>query len=284
MPRRSIKYSTPDNLNVVDIRTGKVSQAPSLPVICANFRHFRIASGMEQKEIAERIGVYKNAISSWETGRTRPDINFIPAICRELKITPYELLGMPEDKPMLSKRSEQMLRNYETLDDKYKNHIDSVMQSILTIQEEENVPDLYPIELMRDRLAAGSSVNFFDITESDTLYLHDSKYLARADCLFRVTGNSMKPRFHDGDLVYVERFPKASPLSYGEIGAFAIGNETYIKQFEEDGLHSLNPEYSTIRYDAYSTDIYTIGRVLGIVDPALIATDDEVNLFRKYNQ
>ena len=282
MPRRSIDYSTPGNLKKIDPKTGKVVDAPTLPIICANFRHFRIASGLEQKEIAERIGVLKNAISNWETGRARPDINLIPAICRVLNITPYDLLGMPEDKPMLAARSEKLLKDYELLDDKYKNHVDTVVQSLLNIQEEERIPDLHEIELVPFSLAAGTSNNFYDITNTETVYLHDSGYLSRADCLFSVNGNSMEPRFHNGDYVYVERFPKAAPLSYGEIGAFCFGNETYIKQYEEDGLHSINPSYPTMRFDEDGASVLLIGRVLGIVDSALIATPEEIRVFCKY--
>ena len=124
MPRRSIDYSVPDGLQVIDIKTGKPAEESSLPVICRNIRHYRIASGMEQKEFAERIGVHKNAVSSWETGRTRPDINLIPSICRELSITPYELLGINDDraKQALPKRAEALLRSYLQLEEKYKSH------------------------------------------------------------------------------------------------------------------------------------------------------------------
>ena len=282
MPRRSIDYSTPDNLKRIDPNTGEVVDTPSLPIICANFRHFRIASGLEQKEVAERIGVYKNAISNWENGRARPDINLIPAICRELHITPYDLLGIPEEKQMMAARSEKLLKNYEKLDDKYKNHVDTVVQSLLAIQEEEQVPDLHEIELVPVRLAAGPSNNFYDISSAETCYLHDSGYLSRADCLFSVNGDSMEPQFHNGDYVYVERFPKASPLSYGEIGAFCVGSETYIKQYAEDGLNSLNPAYSTMRFDEEGSPVFAIGRVLGVVDPESFATPEEIRLFCKY--
>ena len=45
----------------------------------------------------------------------------------------------------------------------------------------------------------------------------------------------------------------------------SIGNETYIKEYQEDGLHSLNPSYPTIRFDE-NVSVYLIGRVIGILD------------------
>ena len=79
----------------------------------------------------------------------------------------------------------------------------------------------------------------------------------------------MEPDYHNGDLVLVERIPDAPSLSPGEIGAFIVGNETYIKRYEEDGLHSLNPAYPTMHFDEEAS-VYLIGRVLGILAQAAV--------------
>ena len=283
MPRRSIDYSVPDGLQVIDIKTGKTIEESPLPVICRNIRHYRIASGMEQKEFAEKIGVHKNAVSSWENGRTRPDINLIPAICRELSITPYELLGINDEhaKTALPKRAEALLDSYLQLDEKYKTHVDTVVQSLLRIQEEENVPELERLDLYPLSLAAGPGENFYDITETTAVYLHNC--IPRADALFPVNGSSMEPDYHNGDYVYVELIPDGSPLRYGEIGVFLVGNTYYIKQYEKDGLHSLNSAYSPMLFDADFTSVYLIGRVLGVVPPEDIATPEEEQLYLKYH-
>ena len=70
----------------------------------------------------------------------------------------------------------------------------------------------------------------------------------------------------------------ATDLTDGEIGAFIVRNETYIKKFTEDGLHSLNPAYPVMMFTDEET-VYVIGRVLGILDPADIATESDVNRF-----
>ncbi len=38
----------------------------------------------------------------------------------------------------------------------------------------------------------------------------------------------MDPTYHDSDLVLVEWIPDAPQLTSGEIGAFIVGNETYV--------------------------------------------------------
>ena len=86
----------------------------------------------------------------------------------------------------------------------------------------------------------------------------------------------MEPVYHNGDLVLVERIPGGADLKEGETGAFIIGNETYIKNLGKDGLHSLNPDYKTIRF--HDNDIvYLIGRVLARLDPDKdIARQDDI--------
>ena len=110
-------------------------------------------------------------------------------------------------------------------------------------------------------------------------YLYDVPWLDRADCVFKVNGDSMEPEYHSGDYVLIERIPDAPELKHGEIGAFAIGNELYIKEFQEDGLHSLNTKYPVMTFDD-DTKVYLIGRVLSVVDQKDIATDEDVRLYQ----
>ena len=280
MSRRSIDYSAPGYVNVIDIKTGKFVEAPALPVVCASIRHNRIVLGLEQKELAARLGVHKNAISSWETGRTRPDLSLIPAICRELGITPYELFGMKEPEVLYTPREERLVSNYRKLEEKYRKHVDTMMQSLVQAQETDNVPELYEIAFQPTRLAAGPDAAIRDITEAETIYLHDTPLLHRADYLYQVNGDSMEPTFHNGDIVFVEYIPHGAPLQFGEIGAFAVGNECYIKEYQPDGLHSHNKRYPVMRFDD-DASVYLIGRVLGQVDSGLIASDQEIRRYLK---
>ena len=63
----------------------------------------------------------------------------------------------------------------------------------------------------------------------------------------RVAGDSMEPRFHSGQTVWVHQQPKLEP---GEIGVFLYDGSAYLKQLRRDGgrvfLHSLNPAYADL--------------------------------------
>ena len=68
-----------------------------------------------------------------------------------------------------------------------------------------------------------------------------------ADYGVRVAGNSMEPRYLDGQTVWVQY---RRTLRSGEIGIFLYDDNAYLKQLivDPDGvrLHSLNPEYGDI--------------------------------------
>ena len=96
MARRKIDLSVPAAATVVNAVTGAAVERSPLPVLCDRIRFYREKSGMEQKDFARRVGVTANAASNWECGRSRPDVNLLPAICRALDITLYELYGEAE--------------------------------------------------------------------------------------------------------------------------------------------------------------------------------------------
>jgi len=58
-----------------------------------NIKHFRLQKGLSQTQIAEKIGVSRQAISNWESGKTYPDLDNIVLLCKVYEITTDELLG-----------------------------------------------------------------------------------------------------------------------------------------------------------------------------------------------
>ena len=95
MARRKIETPTVPGSIVVDLNSGKTLEKALPAMICSRIKFFREKLGMEQKALAAQIGVTFNAVSNWECGRSRPDLNLIPAICEALHISLYDLYGMP---------------------------------------------------------------------------------------------------------------------------------------------------------------------------------------------
>lgn len=279
MPRRTFDRSTSNTGNVIDMKTKKPVEKAALPIICERIRYYREREGIEQKELAKALGITGNSISNWENGRSRPDINLIPGLCRLLHVTLYELFDMDDPTIRLTAVEQMHIDTYRQLSRGNRYAVDKLTDSLLTVQRAEECRDIRQLPFYDRKLAAGIG----DPTEFEDkftpLFLYADKIDSRADCVFGVNGDSMEPAYHDGDLVLVERIPDGADLKEGETGAFIIGNETYIKNLGKDGLHSLNPDYKTIRFHDHDI-VYLIGRVLSILDPDKdIARPDDVEKY-----
>ena len=139
-------------------------------------------------------------------------------------------------------------------------------------------PEIRKLTYFERSLAAGIGDPTEFEEEGTPIYLYASREVDRADYVFSVNGDSMEPDFHSGDKVLVSKIPNAPDLQYGEIGAFIIGNETYIKVYRKDGLESLNPAYKTMQFED-SDAVYLIGRVSGVLKATQIAKADDIQRY-----
>lgn len=53
----------------------------------------RKQQNMTQKDLAERLGVSDKTVSKWETGKSLPDMSYLPDLCGCLKVNVNELLS-----------------------------------------------------------------------------------------------------------------------------------------------------------------------------------------------
>lgn len=279
MPRRKMELSAQQNGTVIDMKTGEKKEKTPLPVICERIRFYREKQHMEQKELAAFLGLKsKNTISNWENGRARPDVSLLPGICEKLGITLYDLFGLEDPAPRYTNKQKKHLAGYDSLTTGHQFAIDQMIKSLHQVEDAENCPDIRRLTYHDRRLAAGigDPTEFED--KGTPLYVYSSPEANRADCVFSVNGNSMEPDYRNGDLVLVKRIYNSGDLSYGDIGAFIVGNETYIKEYQEDGLYSLNPAYDPMHFDE-EMNVYLIGRVIGVLDPKSIATNADVERY-----
>ena len=262
----------------------KMESEAGLPAVCGRIRSLRERLGMEQKVLAARLGVTANAVSNWENGRSRPDLNLLPALCRALNVTLPELFGAQIPAGDVSADELRFIGRCRVLNAGHRAAVEQLVDALLEAQGGQETPDAEPLPPIRrlirfDRPLAAGVGDPTEFEEAGTpIWLYDSPETEKADCVFSVNGESMEPAFKSGDMVLVSRIPDAPALQYGEIGAFIAGNETYIKVYEKDGLHSLNPAYPPLHFDE-STPVFLIGRVMGRLDPRRIVPPAEVERY-----
>ena len=226
-----------------------------------------------------------NAISNWENGRTRPDFSVVPKLCEALGITLYELYGIDSKQDAYTAKEKSMVERYRGLSHPHQLAMDSLLSSLEAAETVGSFPEIIKLTLCDKGLAAGfdGGAEFEDNGTPIYLYPNTNAAIRQADLVFPVNGDSMEPEYHDGDLVLVEKYPGCPELQYGEVGAFMIGNSTYIKIYEEDGLESFNDKYDTMTFTEYD-NVTLIGRVLGILEPASIASTKDAERYEAMHE
>ena len=107
-------------------------------------------------------------------------------------------------------------------------------------------------------VSAGPGV-YLDDTTTEEISIPDNEKTYACDFALRISGNSMEPIYHHGDLVLVE---DCDSVEVGELGIFVLDGDGYFKKFGGDRLISLNPEYGDILIKNFSEAI-CCGRVIG---------------------
>lgn len=59
-----------------------------------NIKKARLRAELTQKELADMINVKHNSISDWENDKTEPNVDNIADLCKALRVSPDQLLGI----------------------------------------------------------------------------------------------------------------------------------------------------------------------------------------------
>lgn len=67
--------------------------------VAKNLLYYRKKNKITQKELAEKLGVKHNAISSWENGVNSIDIDTLFRVCQIFGITVNDMYGISSNEP-----------------------------------------------------------------------------------------------------------------------------------------------------------------------------------------
>ena len=214
--------------------------------------------GFSQSELAaalaeDGIEVTNQAISKWETGSTLPNAKQFLALCRALEIEDIAgTFGSAPEGGILAGLSPVGRR-------KAMDYIELLRDSGRYSLQPEPVK-MRTLPLYSLAVSAGTG-QFLDSEDYDMTEV-GPEVPDGANFGVRVAGDSMEPRFHDGQTVWVSQ---QHSLMTGEIGIFLYDGCAYLKQLVAgDGylaLHSLNPAYPDIRI-APALPLRVLGKVL----------------------
>ena len=193
------------------------------------------------------VTVQISAISKWETGETIPNTYQFLALCNILGFSEtLERLGWAPDpdKLLLNDRGLARLEEYR------QDLIASGRYRPLRMERAEVRCIDMPVSLLR--VSAGTGA-FLDEDSFETVSFPETQIPHGAEFGVRVSGDSMEPVYHDGQIVWVRRCETLRP---GEVGIFFYDGDGYLKMYSEqktgDGpetrpvLVSFNKNYAPI--------------------------------------
>lgn len=228
--------------------------------------------GMTTKELSEKSGIPLGTLNKLLAGIVEePKISVAKSLASALGTTLGALTGEATNAPA-SEDEKKLLTDYRAADDYGKALIrkvaemesgrtadtgESAEEKALRLTESENSAFI-TLPLYITPVSAGTGT-FLDGSAAETIDVRASFAAEQADFALRVSGNSMEPRFKNGDVVLVHQ---QNNVLFGELGIFIADGEGYFKRFMGDRLHSLNPEYPDIPLHRFD-DFLCCGKVVG---------------------
>jgi len=222
--------------------------------------------GLKQSELGVLLGVTGSAVGNYENGVSSPKADILYRVFDVLKCDANYLFQdeMQELQTEHYSAAEiKMIKKYRALDEHGTDMVDIVLDreyarcfALRDIEESTTLSRVIPFPQLPASAGAGY---FLDGSDVETLEIPATEEYRQVDFAVRVSGDSMVPLYHDGDIVLVRQQPA---VEVGEIGVFSVDNSGYIKEQGADRLISLNPDYDDIYINAEAS-VRCFGRVLG---------------------
>jgi phage repressor protein C with HTH and peptisase S24 domain/DNA-binding Xre family transcriptional regulator len=246
--------------------------------------------------LSEMTGIPLGTLSKILAGISdSPKLSNVVAICDALGCSlDYIILGIPENHNnfTLDAGEIRLVENYRKLDTHGKELcalvVDKELQRVTCSEySEKSGAKVLSADEVRARIAeAGASKHFgkrairlyelpvsagigefldesssvfADEDAGERIYIPDNSKTAEADFALKISGNSMEPKYKDGDILLVT---DCDSVEVGEPGIFLLDGSGYFKIFGGDRLISLNKSYGDIMLKDFQS-VWCGGRVIG---------------------
>lgn len=225
---------------------------------------YKKIKNLTNKDISEITGISISSLDKITSGNnTNPKLETVKLICGALGCKLSDLLDDDNSKEEFTLQEINTIKKYRTLDPYGKRAVSSV----LDIEYERCISNLEPnrdelieISINYAPVSAGLGDELEDYEHWEKVSVPLTSESRKADFILRVDGDSMEPKFSDGDYLLVRKQPA---VDIGQIGIFDVDGKGYVKKYGGDKLISLNPKYKDI---STTDDSRCFGLVLGTTD------------------
>ena len=206
----------------------------------------RREAGLSQAQLASRLSmlgvdVTNQAVSKWEKGSAQPNARQLLVLCAALGVE--DVLGEFTDGKYgayahLNSEGRRKLGEYRQL---------LVDSGRFAVAKSSSRPKAAVRSLPLYSLAVSAGTGQFLDGENYEMVEVGAEVPEGANFGVRVAGDSMEPRYHDGQVIWVRQ---QRSLMTGDIGIFLYDGCAYLKQLAATehsmALHSLNRAYADI--------------------------------------
>lgn len=211
-------------------------------------RHIRIAN--LEKELGWANGYVAGAKKDLPADRLFAAADFLNVGARWLVFGKEDIAAADID----------ILHQYTQLDVKGKETVKFAIENELDRIEtlKNKLSNIIPLQRSRQAVSAGRGI-YLGVEDMEGMLVERNEYTAKTTFVVPVSGDSMEPLYHDGDLLLIG---KATDVPIGEIGVFTVDGCGYVKKRGEDCLISLNEEYEPIPLnETVRCNGYVIGKL-----------------------
>ena len=231
---------------------------------------YRKKARLSQVEVAERLTkagfpLQNKAIYAWEKNRSTPNPTLFLLLCQMYGITDiYSTFIEPNpDNPLavLNDAGKEKALDFIrilSMTNEYRHENVEHRKSNDTVTEFPVKQRKLPLYLLA---ASAGTGEFLDSDDYETVIV-GSEVPEKASFGIRLNGNSMEPRYMNGQIVWVYR---TTELYDGDIGIFYLDGQAYCKKLHKKKnsieLLSFNPDYTPIKVTEAS-EFKIFGRVI----------------------
>ena len=225
---------------------------------------YKKIKNLTNKDISEITGISISSLDKITSGNnTNPKLETVKLICGALGCKLSDLLDDDNSKEEFTLQEINTIKKYRTLDEYGKELVTAVIDieyKRCTYKPEPNRDDLIDISINYAPVSAGLGDELEDYEQWEKVSVPLTPESRKADFILRVDGDSMEPKFSNGDYLLVRKQPA---VDIGQIGIFDVDGKGYVKKYGGDKLISLNPKYKDI---STTDDSRCFGLVLGTTD------------------
>lgn len=228
-------------------------------------REARERCGLTQKQLAKKIGVTSSAIANYENEISHPKETVLYALLDALQVDANFLFQdcvALEKKVVLSQEDNDFLQKLHALDRHGREVVNAVLLLEYRRSKEEStkrssMPSNIPFQVSSQPASAGTGTYLGPDGFEEILV--DPEQVAGADFGVPVRGDSMEPRFHNGDIILISM---KQPVEVGDIALVTMDGCGYVKKIGQNELLSLNKKYAPI---PMTEDVRVNGKVIGVL-------------------